>query len=246
MVRADVVWLNELDSTPIHTNLFILMHEISFMDNKVLIGVIAVVAVVAVVGAALAIGGFSDDGDKPAPGSGLVYDGNGGTFYGGQTTTKSMMDTVLRFNSASYPGHTMMSWNTARDGSGTTYMPDQPIDHTKDLVLYAQWGITLECASLIADSLFYPGLSYVVVDEKSNHITITESPAALPPAGKAAVAIVGGSDWSVTDNVFHGTLNGKAVELKFTVEGADSFSYSITGGMPTILLTYDGPVTISH
>lgn len=241
-----MVWLNELDSTPIHTNLFILMHEISFMDNKVLIGVIAVVAVVAVVGAALAIGGFSDDGDKPAPGSGLVYDGNGGTFYGGQTTTKSMMDTVLRFNSASYPGHTMMSWNTARDGSGTTYMPDQPIDHTKDLVLYAQWGITLECASLIADQVFYPGLSFAVVDEHGNDTTIVESSAALPPAGKAAVAIVGGSGWSVTDNVFHGTLNGKAVEFKFTVTGADSVSYSITGGMPTILLTYDGPVTISH
>lgn len=232
---------------PIHTNLFILVREISIMDNKVLIGVIAVVAVVAVVGAALAIGGFSNSGDDPAPGSGLVYDGNGGTFSGGQTTMKSAMDTVLSLSSASYSGHTMISWNTARDGSGTTYMPDQPIDHTKDLVLYAQWGITLNCASMIMDPIFHPGLSFAIVDEKSNHRTIIASPSALPLEGRAAVAIVGGSDWSVVDNTFYGTLDGKSVKLKYTVEGADNVSFSVSdSGMPAIYLVYSGPVTIDH
>lgn len=36
-------------------------------------------------------------------------------------------------------GYTFVSWNTANDGSGTTYLPGDPIVPTKAITLYAQW-----------------------------------------------------------------------------------------------------------
>ncbi|MCD7948555.1 MAG: InlB B-repeat-containing protein [Oscillospiraceae bacterium] len=53
-----------------------------------------------------------------------------GTLY----TVKSAAETGI-----SYSGFTFVSWNTAPDGSGTTYLPGDVIPITRDLTLYAQW-----------------------------------------------------------------------------------------------------------
>lgn len=74
----------------------------------------------------------------------VTYDGNtstGGTAPGKQVWTYGQTDEFL----AAEPGelaktdYTFTSWNTANDGSGTTYLPGDPIVLTENITLYAQW-----------------------------------------------------------------------------------------------------------
>ena len=49
------------------------------------------------------------------------------------------------------PGHTFMGWNTAADGTGTTYEPDGTFTITADTVLYAQWSLNAYTVSFVTD-----------------------------------------------------------------------------------------------
>ncbi|MCD7947110.1 MAG: InlB B-repeat-containing protein [Oscillospiraceae bacterium] len=73
----------------------------------------------------------------------VIYNANGGTGehidsdlpYGSTYTILSAEEAGI-----SRPGFSFGGWNTAPDGSGTTYVPGQQIMITGDLTLYAQWG----------------------------------------------------------------------------------------------------------
>ncbi|HUY17223.1 MAG TPA: InlB B-repeat-containing protein [Acidimicrobiales bacterium] len=54
----------------------------------------------------------------------------------GTTVTLPTSSTLLR------PGYTLISWNTASNGSGTSYAPGQSVTLTTSLTLYAQWKKT--------------------------------------------------------------------------------------------------------
>ncbi len=74
----------------------------------------------------------------------VIYDPNEGT--GGRTDSDLAAGasyTVLTAEEAdvSRTGFVFTSWNTAPDGSGTTYLPGEVITITGDLTLYAQWAM---------------------------------------------------------------------------------------------------------
>ncbi|MCC8123263.1 MAG: InlB B-repeat-containing protein, partial [Oscillospiraceae bacterium] len=82
----------------------------------------------------------------------VVYGPNGGT--GGHTDSGLAAGASYTIRSAaeanvSRAGYSFASWNTASDGTGTTYLPGEMITITGDLVLYAQW--TPDLFSLIYD-----------------------------------------------------------------------------------------------
>lgn len=72
--------------------------------------------------------------DDNYSGAGNTYDG--GTYYAGDTVSViGYGDTGL----AARSGYTFQSWNTAADGSGTSYAAGDSLTVSADTVLYAQW-----------------------------------------------------------------------------------------------------------
>ena len=74
----------------------------------------------------------------------VSYDANGGT--GTQTDPNSPYNfgstvTVLGTGSIVRTGYTFANWNTAADGSGTSYSPAATFSITANTTLYAQWTI---------------------------------------------------------------------------------------------------------
>lgn len=81
------------------------------------------------------------------PGSKLTYDGNGntaGTVPVDATSYSSGSQATIAANSGSLSktGLSFGGWNTAADGSGTTYKPGDLISMNADTTLYALWQTT--------------------------------------------------------------------------------------------------------
>ncbi len=69
---------------------------------------------------------------------GVTYIGNGGT-YG--TESRFVVDSsTVSANRFTFEGKTFVSWNTAADGSGTSYEAGDTIDYYGAIRLYAQWA----------------------------------------------------------------------------------------------------------
>ena len=91
---------------------------------------------------------FSAPRVRPVSGTGsMTYDGNGGTLRGqeGDQLTRGIAGTHLRENTLQgmvwfhRPGWTLVSWNTAADGSGVTVGLGSRIDPAVGTRLFAQW-----------------------------------------------------------------------------------------------------------
>jgi len=68
----------------------------------------------------------------------VTFDANGGTgTMAAQTTNKPE---ALNLNTFTKVGYTFANWNTAANGSGTTYADGATYSFTADLTLYAQWN----------------------------------------------------------------------------------------------------------
>lgn len=72
----------------------------------------------------------------------VTYNANGGT---GQFIDSGISpNTIYTIRSEEDTGihnlgFALVSWNTMQNGSGSTYLPGEPITITEDLILYAQW-----------------------------------------------------------------------------------------------------------
>lgn len=74
----------------------------------------------------------------------LRYNANGGSGTPPPTETEPTdsgvtVTVVKNAKGMSYAGHAFDSWNTAADGSGTTYDPGDDFTYTGVTTLYAQW-----------------------------------------------------------------------------------------------------------
>ncbi|PNQ74929.1 hypothetical protein C1T31_01995 [Hanstruepera neustonica] len=79
-------------------------------------------------------------------GNTVTFDSNGGT--GSMPPQTNCVPTNLDSNSFTNSGFTFNSWNTAADGSGTTYADSALYNFSSDITLYAQWDVFAgPCAS---------------------------------------------------------------------------------------------------
>ncbi len=69
---------------------------------------------------------------------GVTYLGNGGTY--GTENSFVVDSSTVSANKFTLEGKTFVSWNTAADGSGTTYEAGDAIDYYGAIRLYAQWA----------------------------------------------------------------------------------------------------------
>lgn len=106
--------------------------------NNAAIAVIAVVVICVGIGAAVIIGNNSNDSEIT---EGVIYHGNGGTNDG--KTTFSITDHKVMQSLFTRDDYKFVSWNTASDGSGKTYVEGDTIDFKSGQVvnLYAMWKV---------------------------------------------------------------------------------------------------------
>ena len=83
---------------------------------------------------------FSDN-DKPSTFVTLTFNANGGTGTMAAQTFEEGVSQTLAANKFTRSGYYFSGWNTAPDGSGTSYTDGQEITLTQDMTLYAQWFV---------------------------------------------------------------------------------------------------------
>lgn len=81
----------------------------------------------------------------------VIFNGNGsdGGSMSNQTASSS---TALTSNSYTQTGCTFTEWNTAADGSGTSYADGATYNFSADITLYAQWNCPTNCTSIFSDN----------------------------------------------------------------------------------------------
>ena len=104
----------------------------------------------------------------------IEYNANGGTNAPADSIALKTNPITITSNAPSYTGYTFKNWNTASDGTGTSYISDSsyPAD-TVNTTLYAIWNrtITYDINGGDDDSL----IPTPQTDEITNPITITSS-----------------------------------------------------------------------
>lgn len=69
----------------------------------------------------------------------VYFNPNGGTGAPGTQTKPYNADLILSGTKPTRVGYTFKNWNTAANGSGTTYNPSKPYSTNSPVTLYAQW-----------------------------------------------------------------------------------------------------------
>lgn len=114
----------------------------------------------------------------------VTYNANGGTgsVTDNEKYAKGAEATVMS-NSFTNDGKVFLSWNTAADGSGTTYYPNSTVKITGDVTLYAQWGDKASTVSVTYHSNFGTDQTKMVKDIANNgQITVEDYSATGLPA----------------------------------------------------------------
>ena len=207
------------------------------MSNKTLVvaGIIVVVIV-----AAVAVAMMNTDGPKDVT-EGVIYDGNGGTTSSGKSTmgltSHEVFDNVFTKEGAHFE-----SWNTKKDGSGTTYMPGDTIDYAsgKTVTLYAIWD---ESKHLYVNSVYL--ISYFTLEYDGKELSVADS-ISLPESGEISITVKsnnGGQAVIVDSKIEFRSIDGDVVRsYTFTPKLSGHTGLTIVPGNGDALLkiTYDG------
>jgi len=96
---------------------------------------------VASASSSIQVNGHIEESGEPA-GCHITYHSNGGTGgYEGPDIAVGGTDTVCTLSGTGITrsGYQFLNWNTAANGSGTSYTPGDAVLLNSDLTLYAQW-----------------------------------------------------------------------------------------------------------
>jgi uncharacterized repeat protein (TIGR02543 family) len=173
----------------------------------------------------------------------------------------------LPANAFERPGYTFKNWNTAANGSGTTYTNSQSVTLFASLTLYPQWN------------LLAPGVPTVAVSAGNTEVTVTPTAAALsgtvgPPTSMLITTFTsgGGSLTAATINrralasnvatlntsTAHTFIVGERVIIAgvatafngtytiTSVPTTTSFTYATTGQVDVVAVTSTGSATLSR
>ena len=153
----------------------------------------------------------------------ITYDANGGS---GQPTPQTKIDGVTLSLSSVLPtrsGYTFNGWNTAANGSGTTYAAGSTYSAEQDVTLYAQWS--------------------------ANTLTITyDVNGSSMPSGGSGTTVTGGtiSALSIVEYpgyTFAGWFTAASGGIKITTDSphnqTENFTLYAQGTANTIVISYD-------
>ena len=170
----------------------------------------------------------------------VTFDANGGS--GSMTAQSASTATALTANTFTKDGYTFSGWNTAANGSGTTYADGASYAFTADVTLYAQWTINQYTISFNSDG------GSAVSSITQDYGTAVTAPAAPTKLGYAFAG------WSPT---VPETMPAESIELTaqwtptqdviFDSENANLAitSMNIVGTTATVTFTANGTITVA-
>lgn len=174
----------------------------------------------------------------------VTYDANGGT--GSQTDPNSPYDfgstvTVLGTGSITRTGYTFANWNTAPDGSGTSYNPAATFTlGAANVALYAQWTIDTYTitATAGANGSISPSGAVSVNHGADQSFTIT------PVAGYHVLDVLvdGSSVGAVTNYTFTNVTAAHTIDATFAI---NTYTITATAGANGSI-SPSGAVSVNH
>ncbi len=157
-----------------------------------------------------------------APTHTIQFNGNNGNGMMGDQIVNEFVPTKLNANAFTRDDYAFDSWNTAADGTGTTYFDGATVTLLNDLTLYAQWkplfSITL---ASVANGTIAASHSQAV---EGDIVTLTATPAAGYEFDCWNVT-AGGQPVSVSDNSFEMPASDVNVSATFVYVGTFTQHY---------------------
>ena len=158
-----------------------------------------------------------------APTHTIQFNGNNGNGMMGDQIVNEFVPTKLNANAFTRDDYAFDSWNTAADGTGTTYFDGATVTLLNDLTLYAQWqqlyNVTL--ADVGNGNSISASHSQAV---EGDIVTLTATPATGYEFDCWNVT-AGGQPVSVSDNSFEMPANDVTVSATFTAVAAFAQQY---------------------
>lgn len=186
----------------------------------------------------------------------VIFDANEGT--GSMSAQSGSSSSTLTSNTFTRTGYTFASWNSAADGSGTTYAAGATYDFSANLNLYAQWSVVVaapasggEASEAAAKPVAPARASLAVVPRRVVELGVRVAPVALPRDAQGAkssrpVALVGGQEVVVKSEA-KGSQAARYGAGKFVldmgVEESDGTVDSVAG-MPSVKIGRGGSAAV--
>ena len=150
----------------------------------------------------------------------IQFNPNGGSESSYTQTVNEFEPTALQANSFTRQGYAFDSWNTAANGSGTTYFNGATVTLLNDLVLYAQWAptFTVTCNSVTNGTISASPTTAVA----GATITLTATPASGYELGSWTVTDALNNTIEVTENQFDMPASNVTVSATFTEQSVVS------------------------
>lgn len=161
----------------------------------------------------------------------VTYNGNGHT--GGSTSNQTKYyntSLILRSNGYTRTNYSFVNWNTAANGSGTSYNAGGTYTGNAALTLYAQWKINYTACGLPTN------LS--ITDNGDNTLTFSStvgtSGTSNASTGVTIYTTFDGSDPSESNYQYTANLSGTASSTVTTIISVDDYITYFTNGTTTV------------
>lgn len=212
------------------------------MNGKIIAAVIAAIVVIAAVGIGVSMMGGENK-------IGVVYNGNGGTTSSGESEYLLTSNTVTD-NRFTRDGYLYSGWNTAADGSGTSYSTGDSIEYPSNghVTLYAQWtensGYSITSFSTVSGTFDLAGMSFTFNGHaQSSYGTYKVSGTTV------FIAYINGMSnivWDEANSRFTFTYNGSEYAAWFTFSGgySDMIGYISPAGYACVGITVTGDISV--
>lgn len=155
----------------------------------------------------------------------VTFNSNSGT--GSMSNQTASSATVLTTNAFTRTGYTFAGWNTAANGSGTTYANGASYSFAADVTLYAQWTVVAACT---APTLAFATSSYskTVGDAGFTQTASSNSAGAITySSSNTAIASVNSSTGVITLGATTGTATITATQAANGSYCAATATYTI-------------------
>lgn len=168
----------------------------------------------------------------------ITYSANGGSGSVSAQTVTAGTNVTLASNAFSRYAYKFAGWNTAADGSGTSYSAGQSIKPSSDMTLYAQWtlnGYNVYFTSATTDDITVPDTEHPNrgFDETCGYVTI----GGVKYTSTNTVLVEAGETISLKVSASHSNQQYKAkVYFNGTLvqDGAGTYAWQVNG--PTMIL----------
>ena len=156
----------------------------------------------------------------------VTYNANGGSGAPAATTKSYGIDLTLSTTYPTRSGYHFMGWNTAANGSGTSYAAGATYTGDANLTLYAQWEANdLPGNGTVADPYIMrttAGWNTFACSVNSGTETYEGKTVMLATDITVSMMVGTGSNYSNIGNLFRGTFDGCGHTLHLNIQGGNS------------------------